>query len=315
MSWPRALGLALGFAADRVLGDPQRGHPVALFGSAAAALERRTYADSRVAGVAHEALLVGGACALGAALEAAGVRRSRFGGMLSVVGTAAATFVVLGGTTLGREAEAVAARLAEPDLPGAREQVARIVGRNTASLTATEVARAAVETVAENTTDAVVAPLFWGALCGLPGLLGYRAVNTMDAMVGHKSPRYLRFGWAAARLDDAANWVPARLSALLVAAVRPRSASSVARIVARDAAQHPSPNAGQVESAFAAALGVRLGGANTYEGTVEDRGSLGDGREVMPSDIHAAVRLSKAVGLAAAACAALGALAVRRRRR
>lgn len=305
MSWTRALGLALGFAADRVFADPVRGHPVALFGSGAKALEARTYADSRAAGLIHEAVLVSGVCAIGAVIEALGAGRSRGSRVFSVVSTAAATFVVLGGTTLGREAEAVAVRLEEGDLPGARVQVARIVGRRTAELTGTEVARAAVETVAENTTDAVVAPLAWGALFGVPGLLGYRAVNTLDAMVGHKTRRYLNFGWAAARLDDAANWVPARVSAFLVAAVRPGRAREVATVVARDAGHHPSPNAGQVEAAFAAALGVRLGGTNTYDGSVEDRGTLGEGREADFSDIRAAVRLSASVSLAAGAGAAI----------
>lgn len=349
MSWARVLGLALGFAADRAFGDPQRGHPVAGFGKAAAALERRTYADSKAAGVLHETLLVGGVVAAGwvaerwvrgSASEGAvrGRRtsgspppaplcgsgcpepslltarprtarsvfmRSRVAFVAEAALTAAATFAVLGGETLGREAEAVAARLEADDLPGARAQVGRIVGRRTAELSADDVARAAVETVAENTSDAVVAPLWWGGVFGVPGLVAYRAVNTLDAMVGYRSPRYRNFGWAAARVDDLANWIPARLSAALVAVVRPRSAATVWRIVRRDAAQHPSPNAGQVESAFAAALDVRLGGSNTYDGVTEDRGTLGDGAAVRPTDVRRAVRLSRAVGLAGAVVAVL----------
>lgn len=302
MNWARALGLALGFAADKAFGDPERYHPVAGFGTLAAAVERRTWADSRWAGVTHEALLVGGAVALGAAL-ARSTRRRALG---EVVTTAAATYIVLGGTTLGREASAVAERLEADDLPGARTQVGRIVGRRTTDLSATDISRAAVETVAENTSDAVVAPLFWGAVAGVPGLLAYRAVNTLDAMVGHRSPRYTNFGWAAARLDDAANWVPARLTAALVALVRPGKARRVIRTIRRDAAKHPSPNAGQVESAFAAALDVQLGGANTYDGHAEDRGTLGDGRPPESRDITRSIRLSSAVSLTAlAVCAAL----------
>jgi adenosylcobinamide-phosphate synthase len=161
-----------------------------------------------------------------------------------------------------------------------------------------------VESVAENTSDAVVAPLFWGALAGLPGLLGYRAVNTLDAMIGHRSPRYLRFGWAAARLDDAANWLPARLAAVLTAAIAPSVAGSPAaawRAWRRDARQHPSPNAGVVEAAFAGSLGVRLGGTNSYQGRAEVRGVLGDGRPVAVADIARAVRLSRRVSGAALA--------------
>ena len=139
-----------------------------------------------------------------------------------------------------------------------------------------------MESVAENTSDAVVAPLLWGAVAGLPGLLGYRAVNTLDAMVGHRSPRYRRFGWAAARLDDLANWVPARVGAGLAAALRRRWSAGpraeALRAVADGRGRHPSPNAGVVEAAFAGALGIRLGGRNVYDGRVEERGVLGDGR-------------------------------------
>ena len=150
------------------------------------------------------------------------------------------------------------------------DQVRHLVGRDTAELSPEEVARATVESVAENASDAVVAPLLWGAVAGLPGLLGYRAANTLDAMIGHRSPRYLRFGWAAARLDDLANWVPARLAALAAAAWAPLvggTAGNAVGVVRRDAGRHPSPNAGVVEAAFAGALDVRLGGRNAYHGS------------------------------------------------
>ena len=184
-----------------------RGHPVAGFGAAASWLEARCYADRRAAGVVHTGALVGAAIALGAALERLISNRS----LSTVMTTAAATWAVLGGRSLSREAATVADQLAGGRLVAARDQVRHLVGRDTAELSTEEVARATVESVAENASDAIVAPLLWGAVAGLPGLLGYRAANTLDAMIGHRSPRYLRFGWAAARLDDLANWVPARL--------------------------------------------------------------------------------------------------------
>jgi adenosylcobinamide-phosphate synthase len=165
-----------------------------------------------------------------------------------------------------------------------------------------------VESLAENASDAVVAPLLWGAFAGLPGLLGYRAVNTLDAMIGHRTPRYLRFGWAAARLDDLANWVPARAAALAAAAWAPvigGTAGKAIGVVRRDAGQHPSPNAGVVEAAFAGALDVCLGGRNVYHGTIEDRGILGDGRAVQVADIARASRLVNAVSLSAVIIAVL----------
>ena len=139
-------------------------------------------------------------------------------------------------------------------------------------------------------------------VAGIPGLLGYRAVNTLDAMIGHRSPRYERFGWSAARLDDLANWVPARVAGLAAALAAPLVGGSpqrVLRVVRRDAGQHPSPNAGVVEAAFAGALGIRLGGRNVYRGQVEERGVLGDGPAAAAADIPRANRLAAAVSLLA----------------
>jgi adenosylcobinamide-phosphate synthase len=292
--WPLATGLALGYAADARLGDPRRGHPVAGFGTAAAALERMAYRDDRVAGMGYVALLVGASIGLGGGLQRLGRRHPA----VMVLITAAATWTVLGGRSLRREAATIADQLAAGDLAAARTQVRNLVGRDPTGLAADEVARATVESMAENTSDAVVAPLLWGAVAGVPGLLGYRAVNTLDAMVGHRSPRYARFGWAAARLDDLANWVPARVAGLVAAVAAPLvggSAAAAWRAVRRDAGQHPSPNAGVVEAAFAGALGIRLGGRNVYQGRVEDRGVLGDGHPVEIADIARANRLARAV--------------------
>jgi adenosylcobinamide-phosphate synthase len=192
--------------------------------------------------------------------------------------------------------------LERADLAAARGRLGHLCGRDPSALDEPELARATVESVAENTSDAVVAPLFWGALAGLPGLVGYRAVNTLDAMVGHRSPRYERFGTAAARLDDAANFVPARLTAGLTGVLAPAVGGSRAKTLltwARDGDRHPSPNAGQCEAAMAGALGVRLGGRNTYEGRVEERPELGDGPSPTAEDIRRAARLSTMVGRAA----------------
>jgi adenosylcobinamide-phosphate synthase len=302
--WPAAVGLAVGYLADRVVGDPGRGHPVAGFGAAAVWLEARCYADRRAAGLVHTGALVGAGVALGVVVERLISNRS----LSTVVTTAAATWAVLGGRSLSREAATVAGQLADGRLVAARDQVRHLVGRDTAELSTQEVARATVESVAENASDAIVAPLLWGAVAGLPGLIGYRAVNTLDAMIGHRTPRYLEFGWAAARLDDLANWVPARLAALAAAAWAPLIGGTAGKsidVVRRDAGRHPSPNAGVVEAAFAGALDVQLGGRNAYHGTVEDRGVLGNGRLVTVADIDRADRLAAAVSLTALVVAVL----------
>ncbi|WGL51275.1 cobalamin biosynthesis protein [Nocardioides sp. BP30] len=309
----RAGGLVLGFAADRAFGDPRRGHPVAGFGRLAGALERRIHGDDRARGVLHAGILVGGAVALGVASERAVASRP----LARTALTALATWVVLGGRSLEREAAAVRARLAAGDLPGARRRLTHLVGRDTAALDEGEVARAVVESIAENTSDAVVAPLVWGAVAGVPGLLGYRAANTLDAMVGHRTARYERFGWASARLDDVVNLPASRLAGVLAVALGedPGSAATAWR---RDARRHPSPNAGVVESTFAGALGIRLGGTNTYHGDrVEHRAVMGVGRAPEPVDIARATHLARRVDGAALAvgAAAVLALAVLRRSR
>ncbi|KQZ75161.1 cobalamin biosynthesis protein [Nocardioides sp. Root151] len=311
-SVPRALGLLLGFAADRALGDPARFHPVAGFGRLATRVEKLTYADSRARGALHSALLVGGLGLTGALAE----RSTRDRPVARTLLTATATWAVLGGTSLGREAEAVHTRLHDGDLPAARQRLTHLVGRDTSRLDESGVARATIESVAENTSDAVVAPLVLGAVFGVPGLLGYRAANTLDAMVGHHNERYENFGWASARLDDLLNLAGARLSALLAAGLAPtvggspRAAFTAWR---KDARHHPSPNAGPVEASFAGALGVRLGGVNTYDTRVEDRHTLGSGGAPGATDIARAVRLADRVDRGSVVVAA--ALAMARRGR
>lgn len=307
----RAVGLLLGFAADRVLGDPQHLHPVAGFGAVATALERRLYADSRPRGAAHTATLVGAATVLGVAAERAARHPVARAGA-----TAIATWTVLGGRSLEREAVAVHARLSEGDLPGARQRLTHLVGRDTSALGESEVARAVVESVAENTSDAVVAPLLWGAVVGMPGLLGYRAANTLDAMVGHHNDRYERFGWAAARLDDLVNLPGSRLAGAATLLASPRTARAAAGAWRRDAAAHPSPNAGVVEAAFAGALGIRVGGTNRYYvNRVEHRAVMGDGRSPAAVDVPRSIRLARRVGVVSVvATAAIASLASKRRR-
>ena len=311
MDTPIAAGLALGAAADLVLADPRRGHPVAGFGAVAAALERRVWRDSRVAGSIHTVGLVVAATCVGAFLD----RATRGHPVARTLVTAATAWTVLGGTSLARAANRMHTALAAGDLAGGRTALPALAGRDPRHLGAHELARATVESVAENTSDAAVAPLFWGAIAGLPGLLGYRAVNTLDAMVGHHSPRYERFGWAAARLDDLANWLPARLTAALTVACARSTGGSAAgalRTWLRDGAAHPSPNSGRCEAAMAGALGVRLGGRNVYGTRVEDRPGLGTGAAPTAADIPTAVRLSRAVWVAAAVLTAASRLLPRR---
>ena len=279
----RARAAAAGLLLDALLGDPpNRAHPVAWFGTAMSAWERATYRDDRAAGVVH--------AAVGTAVGAAAGRACR--------STTAASAVAVAGRGLREAAGSIAARLAEDDVHGARALLPSLVGRDPSDLGADEIARAVVESVAENTVDAVVAPALWAAVGGAPGALAHRAVNTMDAMVGYRSPRYEHYGWASARLDDAAAWVPARTTALLVGAVRPAAATAVARAVRHQAPTHPSPNSGVAEAAFAAALGVRLGGENRYGDRVEQRPDLGAGPAPGHADIGRACLLSRDVTIA-----------------
>jgi adenosylcobinamide-phosphate synthase len=277
------MSTAAGILADRTFGEPPTSvHPVAAFGTVMTALERRLYRDERWAGAVHAAAGI----ALGVA--AGRLVRSR----------AVATYVAVSGRMLGSTARQIGRVLEAGDLDGARALLPSLVGRDPSGLDGGEIARAVVESVAENTVDAIVAPALWAAAAGAPGVLAHRAVNTMDAMVGHHSARYERYGWAAARLDDAMAWVPARATAALVAAVRPSAAGEIWRTVRRDAPAHPSPNAGVAEAAFAAALGIQLGGLVRYGERVEDRPRLGEGRAVEAADIDRAVRLSDDVTLA-----------------
>jgi adenosylcobinamide-phosphate synthase len=292
--------LLAGYGADLVLGDPPRLHPVAGFGQAAAAVERLAYAPTRVRGATVTTGLV-----LGAAAAAGLLAR-----LAPEPALAAVTWAALGGRSLRREARAVADLVRREDLPGARERLRSLCGRDAAALDASALRRAVVESLAENTADAVVGALFWSALAGPAGGAAYRAANTLDAMFGHRNARYRSFGWAAARLDDLMNWPVARLAALLGVALAPLVGGSPrAALLAwrRDAPAHPSPNAGQIESAFAGALGLELGGPLSYAGRLEQRPRLGcGGRAPEHADVARAARLSWLIGAATAlVCASL----------
>jgi adenosylcobinamide-phosphate synthase len=236
----------MGAAVDQVFGEPPFScHPVARYGSLMQRVERHTYADRRGNGAVFA--LIGVGVAVGSGL----VLRRLVG---PTAATIAATALCAAGKMLDAEAERVGVLLAHNDLDGARQQLRSLVGRETTNLDKSEISRAVVESVAENCVDAVTASVFWAAVGGAPAVLAHRAVNTLDAMVGHHDDRYEHFGWASARLDDVTNYIPSRLTALCVALARPHRATDVWRVMRRDAGRHPSPNGGVVEASFAAAL-------------------------------------------------------------
>ncbi len=223
--------------------------------------------------------------------------------------TAAAVWTALGGRSLRAEAAAVEQLLDSGDLEGARVRLRSLCGRDAGSLGPVEIRRAVIESLAENTADAVVGPLLWGALLGAPGAAMYRAANTLDAMWGHRDDRHREFGWAAARLDDLLNLPVSRLTALLAVALAPAVGGDPARALdlwLEEGGHHPSPNAGQPEAAFAGALDVRLGGPLAYAGLAETRPVLNAerGHEADGEDLRRAIRLSELVGAAAAVTSA-----------
>lgn len=309
-----ACGAAAGIPLDRLVREPpNRWHPVAWFGTVMGQVERRLYRPTHSAGAVY--------CAFGVALGAgAGAAINRVGGasvspFRANLCTAAATGISVGATMLGTVGRNVAEQLRADELTQARHLIASLVGREAAQLDGAAMARAVIESIGENTVDSLVAPVLWGSVFGAPGALAYRAVNTMDAMVGHRNERYERFGTASARLDDALNWVPARVTALLVATARPRAAREVLKIVRRDAPAHPSPNSGVAEAAFAAATGYQLGGVNRYEDRIENRGLLGDGKQPDPAGIDAAATLLRDVSVVLAVALLLWTVSVGRLQR
>lgn len=297
--------VAVAFLVDQALGDPPRlPHPVVLLGRFIALLDRRLYRPSMTprrllfSGGVLVLVVLSTTLAIALLLLAAAARLHPILGKGLAIWLLSTTFAAHG---LAEAARDVVQPLAAGDLEAARQNVARIVGRDTAAMTEAEVARAAVETVAENTVDGVTAPLFYALLGGVPLALLYKAVNTMDSMLGYTDRRYLYFGRAAARLDDLANWLPARLTVpvmLLAAAVLRLDVRRALSTVRRDGRRHPSPNSGLAEALVAGALGVTLGGVNSYGGRISERPLLGaGGMEAMAEHVRQAVKLMRLTSL------------------
>jgi len=318
MSWlaARPLALALALALDLILGDPSyRLHPVRLLGGAIAAGEsvmRRTGLPERAAGavLAVAVVVLATGMALGASLLA-----WRLGGPLG--GVAVDTVLIyscLAGRALADEGRTIRNRLDVGDLPDARNALARVVGRDTADLDESEIARAAIETLGENSVDALIAPAFWALLLGPAGAWLHKAASTLDSMVGYRNERYGRFGTAGAKLDDVLAWVPARLAIpiVTVAAVVVRLDWRAAWVTGlRDRRLHSSPNSAHGEAAFAGALGVRLGGSGHYAGVPSQRAAIGaENTAPRGSHLGAAVWLVLAVEMLMLAFAGMAALAV-----
>jgi len=293
---------------DGVCGDP-RGlpHPVRMMGRCIAWLDHRVRTVCR----SHTSLRVAGIClagglpiltySLGAVIIQEAEHFAWWLGSALSIGLASTT---LAARDLWNHVRAVDDPLQAGDLLAARGAVAMIVGRDTAELFESEVARATVETVAESTADGVIAPLLYLAIGGAPLALAYKAINTLDSMIGHRDAHYADFGWASARLDDLANWIPARLSAVLLllgAGLVTRQLERVRkgwRVFERDGSLHPSPNSGRPEAAMAGILGIRLGGTNFYDGIGQDRPLLGaEGRSAEPSDIPLAATIMVAASV------------------
>jgi adenosylcobinamide-phosphate synthase len=241
-------GVVVGALLDAAFGDPSRGHPVAAFGRPAQALQDRIYGDNLARGAGYTAICVAGAAT--PAVLAQSLTRGH--PWLRLAATAGVAWTVLGAASLVSDAERSGRALEAGDLKLARTILPSLCGRDPEGLGEPELVRAVIESVAENASDAIVAPLLWGAVAGLPGLLGYRAVNTLDAMVGYRSARFGKFGWASARLDDVMDWFPARLTGLLACVLSGMVGGKPAvswRVMRVDGRRHPSPNAGHCEAA------------------------------------------------------------------
>jgi len=287
---------------DAVLGDPRwLPHPVRAIGRLIAWCDEhiraicRSALALRIAGLCLAVAVPGLAYLVGLWIIEQAAALSGFLGQVAGIGLA---YTTLAGRDLLDHARAVSRELVKGNLPGARHAVAMIVGRDTQDLSEPEIVRATVETVAESTADGVIAPLMYLTLGGAPLALAYKAVNTLDSMIGHRDARYEHFGWASARLDDIANWIPARLAGGLIAVAaglataRWHRFQESRRILLRDGHKHPSPNSGRPEAAMAGALGVQLGGVNYYDGHALERPCLGDHtRRLMVSDVNDASRL------------------------
>lgn len=288
------VSLFIGWLLDLVLGDPQRlPHPVVWFGRAIAACEHRLNKGShrRLKGAVTAVTLIVVTFA-----SAYFLRQSLSHITLSIpliLFDAVIIFYCLAGTTLIREVRAVF-QAVDRSLEEGRAQIARIVGRDTSSLSVQEVRTAALETLAENLSDGVIAPLFWLALFGTPGMLAYKMVNTLDSMIGYRTARYRDFGCWAARIDDVANYIPARLTALLMVLSSRPANLSLLRFVARNGRRHASPNSGYPEAALAGILDCRFGGSHYYFGQLFEKPYIGENdRPLTTADMKTAIRVNR----------------------
>ena len=291
--------LCTAYLIDRVIGDP-RGipHPVVMIGWCIARLERliralvRKERHLKAAGLLFPLLIVSGSYGVVWLLLYGAAQLSEWLAFALSAWLISTTIASKGLADAGNEIKRF---LETGDLVQARRSLSMVVGRDTEKLDEPEICRGAVETVAENIVDAIVSPLVYAAIGGAPLAMAYRAANTLDSMVGYKNERYQNLGWASARFDDLANYIPARLTALLLIAaswLRRLDWRQSARIIRRDAHLHPSPNSGLPEAGVAGALGVQLGGRNTYQGVVSDRARMGDPlRPLRAADIGQTVRL------------------------
>ncbi len=275
------MGAGAGLLLDRAFGElPVEVHPVARFGKVMTELEMFLWRATKASGASY------GFLGLSLASLASPLVSSPF------IGTAIGTYIAVAERSLLENASAIDSSLERGDLELARGQLPSLVGRDPSGLEASEIARAVVESVAENSSDAVIAPMFYGALLGGTGSLVYRSINTMDAMVAYKNPRYVDFGWFSARLDDIANYLPSRLAVLLSWSA-PTGRSAKLGLILEDASRHPSPNAGVIEAAYAHKLGIMLGGVNSYGGQTEIRHEMGEGPSASRHDIKRAADLCR----------------------
>ena len=287
--------MAVAMVVDALLGWPswlfaRIGHPVTWLGRLIGAIDATWNRASdppalrRAAGIAGALLVIAFSVVVGWVLQ---VLLSSGWIQIALVGILAWPLVAL--RSLHDHVVAVASPLRAGDIAAAREAVSRIVGRDPSALDEAGIARAAIESLAENASDGIVAPVFWGALFGLPGILGYKAINTLDSMIGHHNERHEAFGWAAARIDDVANFIPARLTGFLFVLLAPRRSEALS-CMTRDARRHRSPNAGWPEAAMAGALGVRLSGPRIYHGSITNEPWLNEGaRDPRAADIGEAL--------------------------
>jgi len=285
--------MVVAMAVDALLGWPswlfaRIGHPVTWLGRLIGAIDRSWNRASdppalrRAAGIAGALLVIAASVAIGWMIQALLPT-----GWIQIVLIGVLAWPLVALRSLHDHVAAVARPLQAGDIAASREAVSRIVGRDPAALDEAGIARAAIESLAENASDGIVAPVFWGALFGLPGILGYKAINTLDSMIGHRSERHEAFGWAAARIDDVANFIPARLTGFLFVLLAPRRSPALS-CMTRDARRHRSPNAGWPEAAMAGALGVRLSGPRIYHGSITNEPWLNEGaRDPLASDIGA----------------------------